>query len=139
LSGNQYSGALVYRAAEKRIMTSDEAFGVKTTSHATPGYFVVSKENTTARGITPVRKWLTLTLVFPRKPLSDLAYKAVITEVVRVADRGLDINAYVSVGNKADPTTWHQMKDTDGAYIFANYEAASRQVTRKEKLLKQLR
>jgi hypothetical protein len=139
LSSNQYSGALVYRAAQKRIMPSDDAFGVKTTSRAAPGYFVVLKEDRTAEGITPVRKFLMMTLVFPKTPTRDLAYKAMLTEVERIADRGLDVNAYVMVGNKADPTTWQQMKDTDGAHIFANYEASSRQVTRKEKLLKKLR
>lgn len=137
LSGNQYSGSLVYKASERKVLTMDEYSGVKRATSSGNGYFVEVEDGQTLPGITPARKWLSVTLVFPRKPSRQAAYDAIYAEAQKLAGRGLDVDVYVSIGNQKVKTSWEQMKDTDGGYVFANYKAASKQVWRRGKLLKQ--
>jgi hypothetical protein len=138
LDDNQYSGELVYKAAEKKILTFNEYRGVKTSTSSTSSYFVEIEEDHTYEGITPPKKWLDLTIVFPKTPSREVAYGAILTEIQKVINRRLDVNAFVSVGDKNVKTSWHQMRDSDGAYVFAEYESATKSVTRKGKLLKKL-
>jgi hypothetical protein len=139
LNGNQYSGMLVYKAADKKIQTIDEYNGVKTSTTATSSYFVETEEQHTYPGITPPRTWLSLTIVFPKTPSRDVAYDAIFAEIQKVTNRGLDVDAYVSVGDKNVKTSWYQMRDDDGAYVFAEYKSTTKAVTRKGALLKELR
>ena len=139
LNSNQYSGMLVYKAADKKIQTIDEYNGIKTSTSTTSSYFVEIKEQHTYPGVTPARKWLSLTIVFPKTPSQETAYEAIFAEIQKVTARGLDVDAYVSVGDKNVKTSWYQMRDNDGAYVFAAYKSATKEVTRKGRLLKKLR
>ncbi|MER3415480.1 MAG: hypothetical protein C4297_04605 [Gemmataceae bacterium] len=139
LTSNQYSGKLVYKAAEKKILTLDEYRGVKVSTFSTSSYFVQIKEDQTYPGIEPAKKWLSLTIVFPKTPSRKIAYDAIFTEIAKVATKGLDVNACVSVGDKNVKTSWKQMRDNDGAYVFAKYDSATREVTRKGEVLKKLK
>jgi hypothetical protein len=138
LSGNQHSGSLVYKASLKKVMTYDEYIGVKRATSSGNGYFVEVEDGETAPGIRPVRRWLSVTVVFPKKPSRQAAYDAIFDETRKLAARGLDVDVYVSVGNSKEKTSWEQMKDADGGYVFANYKAANKQVWRRGRLLKQL-
>src|SRR5439155_14791500 len=68
LSDTQYSGELFYSAAQKKIMTLEEARGVKTTITDAVGYSVKVSEDKTNEGIKPERKWLTISLIYPTPP-----------------------------------------------------------------------
>ncbi len=138
LNGNQYSGSLVYKAAEKKILTMDEYRGIKTSTSSTTDYLVEVQEDHTFKGITPERKWLSLTIVFPQASSRENAYAVIFTEIQKVIQRGLDVDAYVSIGYKNVKTSWNQMRDDDGAYVFEEYQAATKRVTRKGELLKVL-
>jgi len=138
LSSNQYSGSLVYKASRKKVMTFDEYRGVKRTTSGTSGYFVEVEEKKTLAGIKPERKWLSLTIVFSKEPTRTVAYEAIFAEIEKLATRGLDINAYVSVGDQKVKTSWHQMRDSDDAYVFAEYKSTSKGIVRKGQLLRQL-
>jgi hypothetical protein len=138
LTDNQYSGKLVYTAATKTIQTMDDYHGVKKSTSATSSYFVETREDDTYPGITPAEKWLTISIVYPKPPSRTAAYDAIIAEIQKAAGRGLDVNAFVRVGDKNVPTSWEQMRDDDGAYVFAGYKAATKQITRKGALLKTL-
>jgi hypothetical protein len=83
--------------------------------------------------------WLSLTIVFPKTPSREVAYDAIFVEIQKAAKRGLDVDAYVSVGDKSVKPSWDQMRDGDGAYVFAQYESATKEVTRRGTLLKPLR
>jgi len=135
LTSNQYSGDLVYNAATKKIVTYNEYAGINTTTTAASGYVVEVEENKTLAGITPARKWLSVTLVFPKQPPQDAAYAALVAEAQKLAARRLDMDLYVSVGDPKVKTSWHQMRDKDGAYVFAEYSAATKKLSRKGKLL----
>ncbi len=139
LSANQYSGALIYKASLKKIVTMDEYRGVKTTTSSAGRYFVEVQEERTLTGIEPARNWLSLTIVFPKKPSRQAAYDAIVTEVRKLTSKGLDVNAYVSVGDQGIKTSWQQVRDDDGAYVFADYNAASKRLTRKDQLVKSYR
>lgn len=138
LNSNQHSGSLVYKASQKKVMTFDEYRGIKATTSSTSTYFVEVKEEKTFAGIKPEKKWLSVTIVFPKQPTRDAAYEAIFVETQKLAAKGLDVNAYVSIGDQRVKTSWEQMRDTDGAFVFAEYNAASKKVTRKGQLLKQL-
>jgi hypothetical protein len=57
LSDTQYLGELMYRAAQRKIMTLEEARGVKTTITDAAGYSVKVSEEKTLAGVKPERKW----------------------------------------------------------------------------------
>ncbi len=137
LNANQYSGALVYKASQRTVMTFDQYRGVTATTSSTKAYFVEVKEDQTLEGIEPERKWLMVAIVFQKKPNRDAAYEAILAETRKLAARSLDIQLYVSVGDKGVKTSWKQMRDSNGAYIFAEYNAATKKLTRQGQLLRQ--
>lgn len=137
LTENQFSGNLVYKVATKKIMTEDEYNGVKTSTADSASYLLVIEEQHTLEGIKPKKTWLSISLVYPQIPTRDVAYSSMINEIEKLRSRGLDIDSYVKVGDKNKKTSWYQVKDTDGAFIFAGYKADTKQVMRKDKLLKQ--
>ncbi len=134
----QYSGALVYRAADKRIMTMDQYRGIKTSGEETGGYFVETKEDKTFEGIKPERRWLSLTLVFPKAPAIQEAYNTAVAEAEKAARKGLDVNVHVSIGDKATPTSWRQLRDPSGGYVFVEYQASTKTIKRLTKILKKI-
>lgn len=137
LTENQYSGHLVYKAAQKKILTEDEYNGTKRSGTQNDSYYVLTEEDHTMPGITPKRTWLSLSLVFPQPPPQNEAYEAIIAEVEKVRDRKLDVNVYVMAGDRNKKTSWHQVKDSDGAFIFGDYEVATQKITRRGRVLKQ--
>lgn len=137
LSSNQHSGSLVYKAAERKVVTLDEYQGVKTSTSATASYLVQIQEGKTLAGIKPERKWLSVTIVFSKPPTRDVAYDAIIAEAQKLAAKGLDINLFVSVGDPKVKTSWQQMRDKDGAYVFAEYTASTKGLARKGQVIKQ--
>ena len=137
LSPNQYNGNLIYKAAQKKILTEDEYNGVKSSSTSNEKYYVYTEEQQTSQGVTPRRTWLSISLVFRKAPSQAEAYSAIIAEIEKVRNRGMDVDTYVKVGDKDVKTSWYQVKDTDGAYIFAGYKAGTKRITRQDRILKQ--
>lgn len=135
LNANQYSGPLIYKADQKKIMNFDEWQGIKTATSSTADYFVEIKEEKTYEGVVPARKWLSVTIVYPKNPGRSVAYEAIKAEVAKLKSRGLDVDLYVSVGDKNTRTSWKQVRDSDGKYIFAEYSSATQQLTRNNKPL----
>jgi len=138
LNSNQYSGELIYRADQKKVVTYEEYRGVKTSVTSSGNYFIEIQEEKTLEGIKPEKKWLSITIVFPKKPSQQTAYDAIITEAQKLDAKGLDMNLYVSVGDKNAKTSWKQIRDTDGTYIAADYDAASKRLMHQNKLIKQI-
>jgi len=136
LAGTQYSGELVYRANQKKIMTMDESRGITNTINDVGPYALQVIENKTAAGIKPERKWLTYSLIYPQEPKLEDAYVATLLEIEKAAHNGIDITAYVEIGDKAIKTARHQMKDPSGGFVFMRFEAASKKVYQKSNLLK---
>lgn len=132
----QYSGSLVYKAADKRIMTMDEFRGLKSSGQDGGAYYVETEEDKTLQGIKPERRWLSLTLVFPKAPTIQQAYDAALAEAKKAAQRGLDASVYVSVGDKATRTSWRQLRDPSGGYVFVEYQASTKTIKRQTKVLK---
>lgn len=135
MSPNQSSGHLVYVATKKKIMTMDEHRGIKKSSESRKSYHMVITEEKTLAGIKPERRWLSVSLVYPKKPERKIAYTNLLAEIRILAARALDINAYVFVGDKAKETSWKQIQDPKGGYIFCKYESATKKILRKGELL----
>lgn len=135
MTTNQYSGALIFVAEEKKIMTMDEHRGLKKSSVSHSRYHVAITEEKTLKGITPARRWLSVSLVYPTEPTRSVAYEDMIRVTKELSPRNQDINMYVVVGDKAKETSWHQVKDRDGAYISCGYDAKTKRITRKGVLL----
>jgi hypothetical protein len=139
LSDTQYSGELMYRATEKKIMTLEEARGVKTTITDAAGYSVKVSEDKTNPGIKPERKWLTISLIYPTPPPLEQAYKSMQSEIEKNVPRGMDIDAYVRIGDKGVKTSQRQMDDPVGGYVFMRYDAPSKRLYRKNMLIKTIK
>ena len=138
LSDTQYSGELMYRAAQRKIMTLEEARGVKTTITDAVGYSVKVSEDKTNEGIKPERKWLTISLIYPTPPPLEQAY-SMQSEIEKNVSRGMDINAYVKIGDKGVKTSQRQMDDSAGGYVFMRYDALSKKLYRKNMLIKTIK
>jgi hypothetical protein len=138
LNGNQYSGTMIYRADQKRIMTLDESSGVKTTATDTGAYYVELKENGTLAGIKPERKWLSLSIVFPTQPTARQALDAFVAEIQKHKARGLDIDAFPVIGDKNVKTSWQQMRDPNGGFFYFRYTVADRTIYNKSTAIKKL-
>jgi hypothetical protein len=138
LEENQYSGNLIYEPAERRIMTLDESRGVKTTGFDVGAYYVAVREDKTLAGIKPERKWLSLSIVFPSTPSVQEATDAAIAEIENRLAQGLDIDAYVKVGDKGVKTSWQQMPDPAGGLLAFRYTVADRTIYNKRTPIKKL-
>jgi len=57
-------------------------------------------------------------------------------ETEKMTHSGVDINAYVKIGDKNVKTSQEQMKDPSGGYVFMTFDAASKRIYRKNVLLK---
>jgi hypothetical protein len=136
LSDTQYSGELMYRAAQRKIMALEEARGVKTTMTDAAGYSVKVSEEKTLAGIKSERKWLTISLIYPTPPPLEQAYTSMQSEIEKNVSRGMDINAYVKIGDKGVKTSQRQMDDPTGGYVFMTYDAPSKKLYRKNMLIK---
>jgi hypothetical protein len=139
LSDTQYSGELMYRAAQRKIMTLEEARGVKTTITDAVGYSVKVSEEKTLAGIRPERKWLTISLIYPTPPPLEQAYTSMQSEIEKNVSKGMDINAYAKIGDKGVKTSQRQMDDPTGGYVFMNYDAPSKKLYRKNMLVKTIK
>jgi len=139
LSDTQYSGELMYRAAQGKIMTLEEARGVKTTITDAAGYSVKVSEEKTLAGIKPERKWLTISLIYPTPPPLEQAYRSMQSEIEKNVPRGMDIDAYVRIGDKGVKTSQRQMDDPTGGYVFMRYDAPSKKLYRKNMLIKTIK
>jgi hypothetical protein len=129
---------LIYDAKTKKIMTMDEHEGVSRKGQDRKDYFVETEEGKTAKGIKPEKQWLTITLVYFKPPAVETAYAAAVNEAEQAAAKGLDVTVYVSVGAKGDRANWEQLKDPDGGYVFVNYDAKTKTIKKKSKVLKTL-
>ena len=139
LSDTQYSGELMYRAAQGKIMTLEEARGVKTTITDAAGCSVKVSEEKTLAGIKPERKWLTISLIYPTPPPLEQAYTSMQSEIGKNVSRGMDIDAYVKIGDKGVKTSQRQMDDPTGGYVFMRYDAPSKKLYRKNMLIKTIK
>jgi hypothetical protein len=138
LTDIQYSGELVYRAADKRIMTLDESRGLKTTAVDNGTYYVELKEDRTLAGIKPERKWLRLSTVFPHQPSPQQILDAAIAEIQRYAALGVDIDVAPKVGDKNVETSWQQVRDPNGGFYYFRYTASDRTIYNKTAPVKKL-
>jgi len=132
---SQYSGDLYYKAASKRIMTKNEFFGIKTSIQDTGAYLVEIEERKTYDG---TKRLLAISLVFPKAPSIQQAYNAAVAEAEKAASRGLDAVVCVRVGDKATRTSWRPLPDPSGLTVFVEYEASTKTIKRKTKVLKKL-
>jgi hypothetical protein len=122
LTSTQYSGELVYRAAQRKIMTLERSEGVKTTITDAAGYSVEVSEKKSAGGRNGEREWLTISLIYPTPPPLEQAYTSMQSEIEKNVSKGMDINAYVKIGDKGVKTSQRQMDDPTGGYVFMNYD-----------------
>lgn len=117
----QYGGALSYKPSDGKILTMDERSGKQTIEMDEDAYFVKLEESRTAQGITPIRRWLDVSIVFPDEPNNGEVKPAVQHEINKLKARELDVNVYVFVGDKSNPGSWKQVKASNGKYMSIDY------------------
>ena len=85
-------------------------------------------------GIKPPRDWVDLHLVFDKSPARQFAYNAMVDELERFARRGVEVHAYIYVGDKQEKPGWKQVRDPQGGYMWAYYDAKKKIICRHPKL-----
>jgi hypothetical protein len=61
------------------------------------------------------------------------------SEIEKNVSKGMDIDAYVKIGDKGVKTSQRQMDDPTGGYAFMNYDAPSKKLYRKNMLIKTIK
>ncbi len=54
-----------------------------------------------------------------------------LSEIEKMTHSGVDINAYVKIGDKNVKTSQEQMKDPNGGFVFMTFDAASKKIYKK--------
>lgn len=129
LEAHVYGGELYYDPDTQTTLTDSEKRDYKVERVDYGDYLVIVKERSTAEGITPVRKWLSLKLVWPDEgPTSNAARRVIERESSRYKSRGVDMNLFVFTGDFDNPASWVQIKGS-GKYMFAEYDTETRELT----------
>jgi hypothetical protein len=124
LADEKYGGPLTYDPKSGTIKTLREHEGLKTFNQDRAGYFSKIEEDSTAEGITPVRKWLDVSVVFPNGLTTDQFRSAATAEINRLKGRHVDITVYAYTGDKENTASWEQVKSPSGHYMEADYIVA---------------
>jgi hypothetical protein len=137
LKQTEYSGTLIYKSKEKRIVTEAEHRGEKLTVIDSSDYYMLIIESKTLAGIKPERKWLTISIVFPTQPATEKASTIAIAEIEKRSGLGININLYLKVGDKNNKFSWQQIKNLeDGGFLWFSYDSSKRTISSSSKLIK---
>ena len=129
LPRRQYGGALTYKPSDGQILTMDERSGLQATEGGEGTYYVRVEDSRTARGITPVRKWSNVSVVFPNEPSGTEVKAAVLKEMEKLKPRGLDLNIYIYTGDKSNKITWKQIIAPNGNFMVVDYVAMTGEIS----------
>ena len=124
LADEKYGGPLVYDPKIGSVKTMRQREGLKTFNQTHDNYFSKIEEQSTAEGITPVRKWVDVSVVFPTAPTADQFQSAAKAEIDRLRGRHVDITVYGFAGDKDNSASWDQIKSPSGHYMEADHTTA---------------
>jgi hypothetical protein len=125
----QYGGALTYKPSDGKILSMDERDGLQTTEGDEVEYYVRVEDSKTATGITPVRKWYNVSIVFLDRPSATEVKAAVLRQIEKLKQRHLDVNVYIYTGDKSNKITWKQIKAPNGNFMAIDYVAATGEIS----------
>lgn len=129
LPDTYYGGALVYKPSDGRIRTMDERERSQTAEADEASYFIRIEDGRTARGITPFRRWLNVSIVFPEEPLGPEVKAAILKEIDKLESRRLDVNVYIYTGDKSNKVTWRQIRALNGKFMAVDYDSATGKIS----------
>jgi hypothetical protein len=136
LKETEYSGTLIYTSKDKRIITHAEYSGDKISNIDAINYFMQVVERKTLVGKNP-KKYLTISVVFPKQPAIDQASKIAISEIEKRIAQGVDISLYLKVGDKNDKFSWQQVRNIDEpGYLWFSYNSSKRTINSGRRLIK---
>ena len=127
LADEKYGGPLVYDPKIGSVKSMRQREGLKTFNQTRDNYFSKIEEESTAEGITPVRKWVDVSVVFPTAPSTDQFQSAAKAEISRLRVRQVDITVYGYSGDKDNSASWGQVSSPGGHYMEADYTVADGQ------------
>ena len=126
-----YGGMVSYRPSDGKIVTlADEAEREYTESDKGE-YYVRLEECRTATGITPLRQWFNVEIVFPVTPATTAVKTAVLQEIDKLKPKELDITVYIFTGDKSNKISWKQIKAPNDHYMVVEYDSATKRVVPK--------
>lgn len=129
---------MIYVRKKDALLLWNNYIGSSQDVKETDEYLCVIETNKTAEGITPVREWLTIMVLFKHSTSSQKIYAALLKIGEEWAEADLDLNLYGYYGNPLNRITWEQIRDTDRRFVFINYTVVTRRFTRDDHVLKQL-
>ncbi len=124
----QYGGAISYKPSDRQILTMDERDGLQAKESDEGPYSVRVEDGKTITSITPERRWHYVYIVFADEPSAREVDVAVAKEIEKLKRRGLDITAFVYVGDKSNKMTWKQIEVPNGNFMCVEYSAATGEV-----------
>ena len=120
-----YGGPLSYEPSDGLVLTMDERGGLSASEEDEGTYFVRVEDSRTAEGITPVRQWYYVIILFPHEPSGMEVKAAVLKEIDKLKPRGLDVHASLYTGDKTNKIVWKQIKALNDKFMAVNYDAAT--------------
>jgi len=135
LDSTEYSGAIHYTAATKRVLTDDEYRGVKVTVEDKGTYYIETREDKIAAAAgKPERRWLAITLVFDKAPTAQQGCNLAVAEAEKAARQGLDATVWVKVGDRSIRTSWRPVPGIG----FVDYNSRTKVIEDRNRIIKKL-
>lgn len=126
---------LIYRRADGACLNWSDYIGETKDTKETSSYFAIVSSCKTAEGIKPEKSWLNISVIF-KKPTASLEIYEILVALCRDwAVTELEISAYAYFGDKNNPLSWKQIRDSDDAYLFVRWDNETREITRKDRVI----
>lgn len=127
---------ILYKKESGSVVTMKEHSGVVESVMDTPDYLMKIETARTLEGITPEKHWFSAEILFKRVMPASEVYELMFDAVDLYRGSRKRISAYAYSGDPINRITWEQIKDSDGGYIFFEYEPCQNQYCRKGEVLK---
>jgi len=131
------SSQLIFSKKVNKVFTWKEYEGTKTQvqENKSGDYFTEYEENNVL--VSPGKKFATVRVIFNKEISQSKAYEVLISELKRELSNKITkwpTTAYAFTGNKGDSSSQKQIRDTDGSYIFVEYDPTTGKISKNGKV-----
>ncbi len=131
------SNQLIFSKKADKVFSWKEYEGTKTQIQESKSgdYFTEYEENNVL--VSPGKKFATVRVIFNKATSQSKTYEILISELKRELSDKITkwpTTAYAFVGTKSDPSSQKQIRDTDGSYIFIDYDPSTGKISKNRKV-----
>jgi len=108
---------------------------VPTDRKETDNYFYIVSGQKTYEGIKPEKSWLFIDVLFKKRFPASTIYSQLLAIAKEWIVVGEELHVIAFYGDKANRLTWEQFRDTDGKFIWIDYDPEAKTFSRAGQIL----